>query len=223
MRVRSTPGGFRQHWREVMGTFLKIGSMSYGGAASVGIMQTEVLEKRAWIPKGTVYRGAGAGKYLARSWRGPAGDLFRLHARRVVGRYPGRTLFHPARVLYPAGLDPGLSPLWRTAEHASSLLWTEPSGGGDLRDVGVPAGPGGGSRSDASPAGARQRSGPGPHGRWHRPHDAPGRCRRRRALRLVHLGYRGRAGHHHAVWCLPLGERVGHDSCLHWPRLSTPP
>jgi chromate transport protein ChrA len=34
-----------------MGTFLKIGVLSYGGAASVGIMQTEILEKRAWIPR----------------------------------------------------------------------------------------------------------------------------------------------------------------------------
>ena len=57
-------------------------------------------------PKGTVSRGAGARQYLARAWRGPAGDLFRLHARRVVGRCTRRALFHPARVLYPAGLDP---------------------------------------------------------------------------------------------------------------------
>jgi chromate transporter len=48
--VRSTHGGFRQHWWEVMGTFLKIGALSYGGAASVGLMQTEVLDKRAWLP-----------------------------------------------------------------------------------------------------------------------------------------------------------------------------
>jgi chromate transporter len=49
--VNTTHGGFRQHWREVIGTFLKIGALSYGGAASMGIMQTEVQEKRAWLPK----------------------------------------------------------------------------------------------------------------------------------------------------------------------------
>jgi chromate transporter len=43
--------GLRQHWREVIGTFLKIGALSYGGAASMGIMQAEVQEKRAWLPK----------------------------------------------------------------------------------------------------------------------------------------------------------------------------
>jgi len=49
--VSTTHAGFRQHWREMVGTFLKIGALSYGGAASMGIMQTEVQEKRAWIPE----------------------------------------------------------------------------------------------------------------------------------------------------------------------------
>jgi chromate transporter len=35
----------------VVGIFLKIGALSYGGPASMGIMQTEVQEKRAWLPK----------------------------------------------------------------------------------------------------------------------------------------------------------------------------
>ncbi|MBI3325527.1 MAG: hypothetical protein HYZ81_02330 [Nitrospinae bacterium] len=48
--MSTTPGGLRQHWREVLGTFLKIGALSYGGAASMGIMQTEIQEKRAWLP-----------------------------------------------------------------------------------------------------------------------------------------------------------------------------
>jgi chromate transport protein ChrA len=55
--VRSTHGGFQQHWREVMGTFLKIGALSYSGAASVGIMQAEVLKKRAWIHGSSFSRG----------------------------------------------------------------------------------------------------------------------------------------------------------------------
>jgi chromate transporter len=49
--VSTTHGGFRQHWPEVIGTFLKIGALSYGGPASMGIMQTEVQEKRDWLPK----------------------------------------------------------------------------------------------------------------------------------------------------------------------------
>jgi len=36
---------------EVAGVFLKIGAMSYGGPAIMGIMQTEIQEKRGWISK----------------------------------------------------------------------------------------------------------------------------------------------------------------------------
>jgi len=46
--VRTTPGGLRQHWWEVIGTFLKVGALNYGGA-SVSIIQTEVQERRAWV------------------------------------------------------------------------------------------------------------------------------------------------------------------------------
>jgi chromate transporter len=67
--VSTTQGSFRQHWREVIGTFLKIGALSYGGAASIGIMQTEVLEKRAWIPKEQFIEGMA----LVNSLPGPGG------------------------------------------------------------------------------------------------------------------------------------------------------
>ena len=36
---------------EIVGVFLKIGAMSYGGPAIMGIMQTEIQEKRGWISK----------------------------------------------------------------------------------------------------------------------------------------------------------------------------
>src|ERR1700756_5653764 len=36
---------------EIARVFLKIGAMSYGGPAIMGIMQTEVQEKRRWIEK----------------------------------------------------------------------------------------------------------------------------------------------------------------------------
>jgi chromate transporter len=42
---------FRQHWREVIGIFLKLGALSYGGPALMGIMQMEVQEKRAWMTR----------------------------------------------------------------------------------------------------------------------------------------------------------------------------
>jgi chromate transporter len=62
-------GGFREHWREVIGTFLKIGALSYGGAASMGVMQTEVQEKRAWIPKEQFIEGLA----LVNTLPGPGG------------------------------------------------------------------------------------------------------------------------------------------------------
>jgi chromate transporter len=52
-----------------MGTFLKIGALSYGGAASVGIMQTEVLEKRAWMPRERFLEGMA----LVNTLPGPGG------------------------------------------------------------------------------------------------------------------------------------------------------
>lgn len=42
---------FAEHWREVVRGFLKIGAMSYGGPAIMGLMQTEFQEKRNWLSK----------------------------------------------------------------------------------------------------------------------------------------------------------------------------
>lgn len=41
----------RTHWREVVSGFLKIGAMSYGGPAIMGLMQAEFQEKRGWLSK----------------------------------------------------------------------------------------------------------------------------------------------------------------------------
>jgi chromate transporter len=42
---------FGARWREVARAFLKIGAMSYGGPAIMGLMQVEFQEKRAWLSK----------------------------------------------------------------------------------------------------------------------------------------------------------------------------
>lgn len=42
---------------EIAGVFLKIGTMSYGGPAIMGIMQTEIQEKRGWISKEAFVEG----------------------------------------------------------------------------------------------------------------------------------------------------------------------
>ena len=36
---------------EVAGVFLKLGATSYGGPAVIGILQTEIQERRAWLSK----------------------------------------------------------------------------------------------------------------------------------------------------------------------------
>lgn len=55
--MEATQGKFRAHWREVMGVFLKLGAVSYGGPAIMGIMQSEVQEKRAWLSKENFVEG----------------------------------------------------------------------------------------------------------------------------------------------------------------------
>jgi chromate transporter len=59
----------RQHWWEVSEAFLKIGGLSYGGPATMGIMQAEVQEKRAWIPKAQFLEGLA----LVHTLPGPGG------------------------------------------------------------------------------------------------------------------------------------------------------
>ena len=43
--------GFKSHWQDLVKVFLKLGAMSYGGPAIMGIMQAEVQEKRGWLSK----------------------------------------------------------------------------------------------------------------------------------------------------------------------------
>jgi chromate transporter len=66
--MRSTPGRVRQHWWEVLGTFLKVGALNYGGA-SVGIIQTEVQDKRGWVSKAQFLEGLA----LVNTLPGPSG------------------------------------------------------------------------------------------------------------------------------------------------------
>ena len=42
---------FKTRWKELAAVFLKIGAMSYGGPAIMGIMQTEIQQKRGWLSK----------------------------------------------------------------------------------------------------------------------------------------------------------------------------
>src|SRR5438046_2649774 len=42
---------FAAHWREIAAHFLKLGLTAYGGPAIMGIMQTEIQERRRWVSK----------------------------------------------------------------------------------------------------------------------------------------------------------------------------
>ena len=47
----------RSHWREIAAVFLKLGAMSYGGPAIMGMMQAELQEKRGWLSKENFVEG----------------------------------------------------------------------------------------------------------------------------------------------------------------------
>lgn len=47
----SANGSFLRFWRDIVVSFLKLGAMSYGGPAIMGIMQAELQEKRQWLSK----------------------------------------------------------------------------------------------------------------------------------------------------------------------------
>lgn len=48
---------FAKGWKDIVFSFLKLGVMSYGGPAIMGIMQAELQEKRQWVPKGRFVEG----------------------------------------------------------------------------------------------------------------------------------------------------------------------
>jgi chromate transporter len=48
---------FAKGWKDIVCSFLKLGAMSYGGPAIMGIMQAELQEKRQWVPKGRFVEG----------------------------------------------------------------------------------------------------------------------------------------------------------------------
>lgn len=49
--MTTAPADFINRWKELAVAFLKIGAMSYGGPAIMGIMQAEIQEKRGWLSK----------------------------------------------------------------------------------------------------------------------------------------------------------------------------
>src|SRR5438067_6996855 len=48
---------FARNWQEIAANLLKLGAMSYGGPAIMGIMQAELQEKRQWVAKDRFVQG----------------------------------------------------------------------------------------------------------------------------------------------------------------------
>ena len=78
----------RQHWREITGVFLKLGAMSYGGPTIMGMMQTEVQEKRGWLSKDGFIEGLG----LVNMLPGPGATLLGIFLGYMRGGWWGGLL-----------------------------------------------------------------------------------------------------------------------------------
>ena len=55
--MNTNPTKFCNHGWEIVAVFLKLGAMSYGGPAIMGIMQHEIQEKRGWLTKENFVEG----------------------------------------------------------------------------------------------------------------------------------------------------------------------
>lgn len=50
-------GAFTKYWKEIAGSFLKLGATAYGGPAITGILQTELQEKQQWVSQAHFVEG----------------------------------------------------------------------------------------------------------------------------------------------------------------------
>ncbi|HTD89369.1 MAG TPA: chromate transporter, partial [Burkholderiales bacterium] len=57
--MTTSSGVFQDRWKEVAAVFLKLGAMSYGGSAMLGIMQAEIAERRQWLTNERYLVGVG--------------------------------------------------------------------------------------------------------------------------------------------------------------------
>jgi chromate transporter len=55
--VQNSDNTFARNWRGIASAFLKLGLTAYGGLAIMGIMETELQEKRQWISKDRFVEG----------------------------------------------------------------------------------------------------------------------------------------------------------------------
>src|SRR5881628_3504642 len=74
------PESFATHWREIAAHFLKLGFTAYGGPAIMGIMQTEIQERRRWVSKERFVEGLSLANVLPGATATQLG-IFLGHAR----------------------------------------------------------------------------------------------------------------------------------------------
>src|SRR6266516_7075176 len=67
--MRTAPCFGRSTWREIVRLFLTLGALSPGGPGLIGVLQTEVQEKRAWLSQGRFVEGVA----LVNMLPGPGG------------------------------------------------------------------------------------------------------------------------------------------------------
>ena len=56
--------GFKQNWKDIASSLLKLGATAYGGPAIMGIMQAELQEKRKWVSKERFLEGLSVANML---------------------------------------------------------------------------------------------------------------------------------------------------------------
>jgi len=44
-------GDFSRNWKDIVIAFFRLGATSYGGPAIMGIMQTELEQRRRWVAR----------------------------------------------------------------------------------------------------------------------------------------------------------------------------
>jgi chromate transporter len=67
--MHTAPRVGRAPWREIVRLFLTLGALSPGGPSLIGVMQTEVQEKRGWLSQARFVEGVA----LVNMLPGPSG------------------------------------------------------------------------------------------------------------------------------------------------------
>jgi hypothetical protein len=96
------PQSLRQRLLEILRVFFKIGAMSYGGAAIMGIMQLEIQQRRGWMSKERYLEGMALVNMLPGRARDNARHFHRARPSRLARRAAGGHLLRHSRLLHHA-------------------------------------------------------------------------------------------------------------------------